>query len=157
MILGFQSINPKVLSPSSSFFLSLAVSTESTREKNLQSTVKKMGFKRKKGDGEGEEMESEVSGRPSFNTAERRNVILPSMIKNKDKRAKVYAKQKHEKKVEKQKKIKARDAAEKQALELGEEVNELSILRLLFDFGNLKRRRFVFSFSASAEDGAEDD
>ncbi|KAF2572878.1 hypothetical protein F2Q70_00000071, partial [Brassica cretica] len=80
-----------------------------------------MGFKRKKGDGEGEEMESEVRGRPSFNTAERRNVILPSMIKNKDKRAKVYAKQKHEKKVEKQKKIKARDAAEKQALELGEE------------------------------------
>ena len=96
-----------------------------------------MGFKRKKGDGDGEEMESEVRGRPSFNTAERRNVILPSMIKNKDKRAKVYAKQKHEKKVEKQKKIKARDAAEKQALELGEEVNELEILIMLFDFGNL--------------------
>ncbi|CAH8314245.1 unnamed protein product [Eruca vesicaria subsp. sativa] len=81
-----------------------------------------MGFKRKKGDGDGEEMESAGNKRPNFNgTERRRSVILPSMIKNKDKRAKVYAKQKHEKKVEKQKKIKARDAAEKQALELGEE------------------------------------
>ena len=34
----------------------------------------------------------------------------------------MYAKQKHEKKLEKQKKIRARDAAEKRALELGEEV-----------------------------------
>lgn len=101
-----------------------------------------MGFKRKKGDGDGEEMESEVRGRPSFNTGERRNVILPSMIKNKDKRAKVYAKQKHEKKVEKQKKIKARDAAEKQALELGEEVNELEILIMLFDFWESKTSSF---------------
>lgn len=83
-----------------------------------------MGFKRKKGDGDGEEMEAEDNRRPSFNTAERRNVILPSMIKNKDKRAKVYAKQKQEKKVEKQKKIRARDAAEKLALELGEEVKK---------------------------------
>ncbi|KAG2297611.1 hypothetical protein Bca52824_044280 [Brassica carinata] len=42
-----------------------------------------MGFKRKKGDGEGEEMESEDRGRPNSNGTERRNVILPSMIKNK--------------------------------------------------------------------------
>ncbi|CAN8248138.1 unnamed protein product [Cochlearia groenlandica] len=80
-----------------------------------------MGFKRKKGDGEGEDMEAEDRGRSTFNNTEKRNVILPSMIKNKDKRSKVYAKQKHEKKLEKQKKIKARDAAEKLALELGEE------------------------------------
>ncbi|CAA7013061.1 unnamed protein product [Microthlaspi erraticum] len=80
-----------------------------------------MGYKRKKGDGDDEEMDGEDRGRPSFNGSEKRNVILPSMIKNKDKRAKVYAKQKHEKKIEKQKKIKARDAAEKRALELGEE------------------------------------
>ncbi|KFK30693.1 hypothetical protein AALP_AA6G015400 [Arabis alpina] len=80
-----------------------------------------MGFKRKRGDGEGEEMDGEDRGRPNFNGGEKRNVILPSMIKNKDKRSKVYAKQKHEKKLEKQKKIKARDAAEKRALELGEE------------------------------------
>lgn len=84
-----------------------------------------MGYKRKKGDGDGEEMESEDRGRFNFNGMEKRNVILPSMIKNKDKRSKVYAKQKHEKKVEKQKKIKARDAAEKRALELGEEVKNL--------------------------------
>lgn len=49
LILSFQSINPKVLSPSSSFFLSLAVSTKSTREKNLQSTVKKNGFQEEEG------------------------------------------------------------------------------------------------------------
>lgn len=84
-----------------------------------------MGFKRKKDDGDGEEMESEGRGKSSFNGGEKRNVILPSMIKNKDKRSKVYAKQKHEKKVEKLKKIRARDAAEKLALELGEEVKDL--------------------------------
>jgi len=81
-----------------------------------------MGFKRKKDDGDGEEMESDVRGKSTFSGGEKRNVILPSMIKNKDKRSKVYAKQKHEKKLEKQKKIRARDAAEKRALELGEEV-----------------------------------
>ncbi|XP_011025318.1 PREDICTED: ribosome production factor 1-like [Populus euphratica] len=47
--------------------------------------------------------------------------ILPSMIKNKEKRSAVHAKLKHEKKVEKRKKLKARDAEEKRALELGEE------------------------------------
>uniref|UniRef100_A0A2P2LM38 Brix domain-containing family protein n=1 Tax=Rhizophora mucronata TaxID=61149 RepID=A0A2P2LM38_RHIMU len=47
--------------------------------------------------------------------------ILPSMIKNKEKRLEVYAKLKHQKKVEKRKKLKARDAAEKQAIQLGEE------------------------------------
>ncbi|CAN6466179.1 unnamed protein product [Victoria cruziana] len=46
---------------------------------------------------------------------------LPSAIKNKDKRSAVHSKLKHEKKVEKRKRIKARDAAEKKALELGEE------------------------------------
>ncbi|CAH2072097.1 unnamed protein product [Thlaspi arvense] len=90
-----------------------------------------MGFKRKKVDGEGEEMEAEGRGKPSFNGTEKRNVILPSMIKNKDKRSKVYAKQKYEKKLEKQKKIKARDAAEKRALELGEEPPQKMIPRTI--------------------------
>ncbi|KAL0712245.1 hypothetical protein Bca4012_019223 [Brassica carinata] len=53
------------------------------------------------------------------------------MIKNKDKRAKVYAKQKHEKKIEKQKKIKARDAAEKLALELGEEPPQKMVPKII--------------------------
>ncbi|KAF9669155.1 hypothetical protein SADUNF_Sadunf14G0078600 [Salix dunnii] len=43
------------------------------------------------------------------------------MIKNKEKRSAVHAKLKHQKKVEKRKKLKARDAEEKRALELGEE------------------------------------
>lgn len=47
--------------------------------------------------------------------------ILPSLIKNKEKRSAVHAKLKHQKKLEKRKKLKARDAAEKRALELGEE------------------------------------
>ena len=49
-------------------------------------------------------------------------VIVPSTIKNKEKRAEVHANLKHQKKLEKRKRAKARDAAEKQALELGEEV-----------------------------------
>ncbi|GLJ29489.1 hypothetical protein SUGI_0581260 [Cryptomeria japonica] len=47
--------------------------------------------------------------------------LEPSMIKNKMKRGEVYAKLKHEKKMEKKKRHKSRDAAEKRALELGEE------------------------------------
>lgn len=47
--------------------------------------------------------------------------ILPSTIKNKAKRSELHAKIKREKKVEKRKKLNARDAAEKRALELGEE------------------------------------
>ena len=48
--------------------------------------------------------------------------ILPSMIKNKDKRSEIHAKLKQQKKLEKRKKVKARDAAISRALELGEEV-----------------------------------
>ncbi|KAL6963548.1 hypothetical protein U1Q18_034559 [Sarracenia purpurea var. burkii] len=47
--------------------------------------------------------------------------LLPSMIKNKEKRSAVHAKLKHQKKQEKLKRAKARDDAEKRALELGEE------------------------------------
>ncbi|XP_022155906.1 ribosome production factor 1-like [Momordica charantia] len=47
--------------------------------------------------------------------------IIPSMIKNKEKRKEVHANLKQQKKLEKRKRAKARDASEKQALELGEE------------------------------------
>ncbi|CAM8935531.1 unnamed protein product [Rhodiola kirilowii] len=50
-----------------------------------------------------------------------KKTILPSMIKNKDKRAELHAKLKQEKKLEKKKKAKVREAAEKRVLELGEE------------------------------------
>lgn len=47
--------------------------------------------------------------------------LLPSLIKNKEKRSQVHAKLKKEKKIEKRRQAKARDAAHKRALELGEE------------------------------------
>ncbi|PIN10377.1 Ribosome biogenesis protein RPF1, contains IMP4 domain [Handroanthus impetiginosus] len=53
--------------------------------------------------------------------AKDKEALLPSAIKNKEKRSQVHAKLKHQKKVEKRKKAKAREAAEKKALELGEE------------------------------------
>ncbi|XP_062091246.1 uncharacterized protein LOC133797382 [Humulus lupulus] len=57
--------------------------------------------------------------------------ILPSMIKNKDKRSEVHAKLKQQKKLEKRKKVKARDAAISRALELGEEPPEKKIPRTI--------------------------
>lgn len=56
--------------------------------------------------------------------------LLPSMIKNKEKRSAVYAKIKHDKKLEKKKIAKAREAAENRALELGEEVHLSQINKL---------------------------
>lgn len=47
--------------------------------------------------------------------------LLPSMIKNKEKRSAVHLKLKHQKKLDKLKKAKAREAAENRALELGQE------------------------------------
>lgn len=52
---------------------------------------------------------------------EKRQKIQPSMIKNKEKRSEVHSKLKREKKIEKRKQSKAREAANKRALELGEE------------------------------------
>lgn len=77
------------------------------------------GKKREKDEsinGGGEEANSSTSS-----SEKKKKQILPSMIKNKDKRSEIHAKLKREKKVEKRKKLKARDAAEKRALELGEE------------------------------------
>ena len=61
-------------------------------------------------------------------TERKQSLILPSMIKNKEKRSEIHSKLKHQKKVDKKKKIKARDAAEKRAVELGEEVAFLLVV-----------------------------
>ncbi|URE25126.1 Brix [Musa troglodytarum] len=57
--------------------------------------------------------------------------MLPSMIKNKEKRSAVHAKLKHEKKIEKRKQAKAREAAIKRALDLGEEPPEKKVPRTI--------------------------
>lgn len=91
-----------------------------------------MGGKRKKSGSEAAaEFETDYENEKYINkenkkqkklVEEKKGETLPSMIKNKEKRSAVHAKLKQEKKLEKRKKIKARDAAEKRALELGEEV-----------------------------------
>ena len=81
----------------------------------------KMGGKRKKSENEG--MEGDNDSKNSIKKMKNeKSEILPSSIKNKEKRSAVHAKLKHQKKLEKRKKLKARDATEKRALELGEEV-----------------------------------
>ncbi|EXC13631.1 hypothetical protein L484_019588 [Morus notabilis] len=77
-----------------------------------------MAGKRKKSDGEeGGGGEDE----PVIKKEKTKKEILPSMIKNKDKRSEIHAKLQHQKKLDKRKRAKARDAAIKRALELGEE------------------------------------
>ncbi|THG04070.1 hypothetical protein TEA_022025 [Camellia sinensis var. sinensis] len=88
-----------------------------------------MGAKRKKSESEGfiEENRENNNGderktkKNKEGGEERGKQLLPSTVKNKEKRSAVHAKLKHQKKLEKRKRSKARDAAEKQALELGEE------------------------------------
>lgn len=89
-----------------------------------------MGWKRKKDEVEGEDGfagggDNQRKRKKATATAtepKEKREILPSMIKNKEKRSAVHAKLKQQKKLEKRKKLKDRDAAEKRALELGEEV-----------------------------------
>ncbi|KAJ8442891.1 hypothetical protein Cgig2_022257 [Carnegiea gigantea] len=65
----------------------------------------------------------EFNCKPSTSSTEtkKQKQILPSTIKNKEKRSEIHSKLKRQKKLEKRKKLKARDAAEKRAIELGEE------------------------------------
>lgn len=89
-----------------------------------------MGWKRKSddaegedgfgGDGDGHKRRRKAAAPAAPETKEKRE-ILPSTIKNKERRSAVHAKLKQQKKLEKRKKLKERDAAEKRALELGEE------------------------------------
>ncbi|KAJ6850617.1 ribosome production factor 1 [Iris pallida] len=61
----------------------------------------------------------------------KKSKLLPSMIKNKEKRSEVHSKLKREKKIEKRRQAKARDAAIKQALELGQEPPEKKVPRTI--------------------------
>lgn len=97
-----------------------------------------MGEKRKKREREGGE--ESVAATNSNSEKRKKEEVLPSTIKNKEKRSAVHAKLKHDKKLEKRKKVKARDAAEKRALELGEEVP----VALCFQS---HQSSFLFSFS----------
>ncbi|KAK1326408.1 hypothetical protein QJS10_CPA01g02525 [Acorus calamus] len=74
-----------------------------------------MGGKRDRSDGGGERETEDIV------VVEKRKRQNPSQIKNKDKRSEIYAKFKRDKKIEKRKRTKARDAEAKRALELGEE------------------------------------
>ncbi|XP_074279587.1 uncharacterized protein LOC141604921 [Silene latifolia] len=68
------------------------------------------------------EHEDSSSSKPNTSAHDSKpSLILPSMIKNKQKRSEIHSKLKQQKKVDKRKKVKARDAAEKRAVELGEE------------------------------------
>lgn len=100
-----------------------------------------MGGKRKKSDSKGGEEESVTVHDYDDKKEKQKKEILPSMIKNKEKRSAVHAKVKHDKKLEKRKKAKARDAAEKRALELGEEV---TMLFFLFFFLFKKKKKLPY-------------
>ncbi|XVE73592.1 hypothetical protein DITRI_Ditri11bG0131100 [Diplodiscus trichospermus] len=89
-----------------------------------------MGVKRNKREDEGMEGDS-VNKSSNKKMKKEKSEILPSSIKNKEKRSAVHAKLKHQKKLEKRKKLKARDAAEKRALELGEELPPKQIPRTI--------------------------
>ncbi|XP_035539518.1 ribosome production factor 1 isoform X2 [Juglans regia] len=99
-----------------------------------------MGEKRKKNRGEAADRFERENENGEYENEQRKKQkkqienkgeILPSMIKNKEKRSEVHAKLKHQKKLDKRKKIKARDAAEKRALELGEEPPPKSVPRTI--------------------------
>ncbi|XP_057531823.1 uncharacterized protein LOC130809961 [Amaranthus tricolor] len=84
-----------------------------------------MGYKGKKREREGSNNnggEEEEEPKTSTTTMKKKEQLLPSMIKNKQKRSEIHSKLKREKKLEKRKKHKARDAADKRAIELGEEL-----------------------------------
>ncbi|XP_057501735.1 uncharacterized protein LOC130785565 [Actinidia eriantha] len=94
-----------------------------------------MGGKRKKSGGEEDDRNGSSSDGKHFvddeKKSEQRGQLLPSTIKNKDKRSEVHAKLKHQKKLDKRKRAKARDAALKKALDLGEELPPKSIPRTI--------------------------
>ncbi|XP_073142777.1 uncharacterized protein [Henckelia pumila] len=81
-----------------------------------------MGGKRKNGGedgcGSGDEGTEEKKAKKM---KQQKEALRPSMIKNKEKRSAIHAKLKLQKKADKRKKVKAREAAEKRALELGED------------------------------------
>ncbi|XP_031101579.1 ribosome production factor 1 [Ipomoea triloba] len=92
-----------------------------------------MGEKRRRNNGgdKGDDGEASTSIDTKRENQKMKESLLPSSIKNKEKRSAVHAKLKQEKKLEKRKKAKAREAAEKRALELGEELPPKKIPRTI--------------------------
>ncbi|KAL2536502.1 Ribosomal RNA proCES [Forsythia ovata] len=87
-----------------------------------------MGGKRKNDD---VGIEGRDDGESRKKKMEQKDMLLPSTVKNKERRSAVHAKLKHQKKVDKRKKAKAREADEKRALELGEELPPKKIPRTI--------------------------
>lgn len=91
-----------------------------------------MGAKRKKSESEATDaFENEEYGNKQQHQKKKTADIVPSMIRNKERRSEMHAKVKQQKKLEKRKKVQARDAAEKRALELGEEPQARSVPRTI--------------------------
>ncbi|KAL2575411.1 hypothetical protein AAZV13_16G014200 [Glycine max] len=97
-----------------------------------------MGGKRRKSDDDDDvEAEASASGwKKKTRTTEKeekekKEPLRPSMIKNKEKRSELHAKLKQQKKLDKRAKAKARDAALKRALDLGEEPPEKKVPRTI--------------------------
>ncbi|CAA2991663.1 ribosome production factor 1 [Olea europaea subsp. europaea] len=88
-----------------------------------------MGGKRRKADGDGMEGGEDEDSRQK--KMKHKDTLLPSTVKNKERRSAILAKLKHQKKVEKRKNSKAREADEKRALELGEELPPKKIPRTI--------------------------
>lgn len=90
-----------------------------------------MGYNGKKRENKESDNGEREDANPSTSSVRKKEQILPSMVKNKAKRSEIHAKLKHEKKLEKRKKLKSRDAADKRALELGEELPARPIPRTI--------------------------
>ncbi|MQL75002.1 hypothetical protein Taro_007372, partial [Colocasia esculenta] len=123
-----ESLNPPHLSP----LLWSAVPCSSRAEVDWRSMA---GGKRKRRDS-GEDGDDAAYATPAaaasaeeqgVRSAGKKQAVLPSMIKNKAKRTEVHANLKREKKLEKRRRAKAREAATKRALELGEEPPEKKV------------------------------
>ncbi|MQL85617.1 hypothetical protein Taro_018137 [Colocasia esculenta] len=126
--LSQESLNPPPLSP----LLWSAVPCSSRAEVDWRSMA---GGKRKRRDS-GEDGDDAAYATPAaaasaeeqgVRSEGKKQAVLPSMIKNKAKRTEVHAKLKREKKLEKRRKAKAREAATKRAIELGEEPPEKKV------------------------------
>ncbi|ESW07464.2 hypothetical protein PHAVU_010G121301 [Phaseolus vulgaris] len=89
------------------------------------------GKRRKNDDSDVEDSETPSSNKNKAIKTEKKDQLRPSMIKNKAKRSELHAKLKHQKKLDKRAKAKARDAALKRTLELGEELPEKKVPRTI--------------------------
>ncbi|KAI3810386.1 hypothetical protein L1987_19998 [Smallanthus sonchifolius] len=127
---SLSSINsPFAAGVNSVVFCAFAVSVSVSVSLSVSVYSEVMGSKRKNREVQSDDDES-VKRRTKKVDGEKPQ-LLPSMIKNKEKRSALYAKLKHEKKTEKRKQAKAREALESRALELGEELPPKKIPRTI--------------------------